>query len=75
MRIKILHKTTYLYNKNVPRLSQSLRLYPTECKNQSIINWSINVDRGKIKYLYKDSLGHRTYSLTNKNIEGVQNII
>ena len=75
MRIKILHKTTYLYNKNVPRLSQSLRLYPTACKNQSIINWSINVDRGKIKYLYKDSLGHRTYSLTNKNIEGVQNII
>ena len=72
MRIKILHKTTYLYNKNVPRLSQSLRLYPTACKNQSIINWSINVDRGKIKYLYMDSLGHRTYSLTNKNIEGEQ---
>ena len=75
MKISIYHRTTYSYNKTVPRLSQSLRLYPSICKNQSIINWAINVDKGKIKYLYTDSLGHQTYSLTNKNITGSQNII
>ncbi len=75
MKISIYHRTTYSYNKTVPRLSQSLRLYPSICKNQSVINWAINVDKGKIKYLYTDSLGHQTYSLTNKNITGSQNII
>ena len=75
MKISIYHRTTYSYDETVPRLSQSLRLYPSVCKNQSIINWAINVDKGKIKYLYTDSLGHQTYSLTNKNITGSQNII
>ena len=73
MKISIYHRTTYSYDETVPRLSQSLRLYPSVCKNQSIINWKINVDKGKIKYLYTDSLGHQTYSL--KNISGSQNII
>ena len=75
MKISSYHRTTYTYDKTVPRLSQSLRLYPSICKNQSVINWVINVDKGKIKYLYTDSLGHQTYSLTNKNITGSQNII
>ena len=49
MKISIYHRTTYSYDETVPRLSQSLRLYPSVCKNQSIINWAINVDKGKNK--------------------------
>ena len=39
MKIKITHSTTYKYSSMVPRLVQCLKLYPSVCDNQEIIDW------------------------------------
>ena len=39
MKIKITHSTTYKYNSTVQRLIQCLKLYPSVCDNQEILEW------------------------------------
>ena len=48
MKIKINHKTSYKYSTEVPKLIQCVKLYPTQCENQQIIEWEINCNSGKI---------------------------
>lgn len=72
MKIRVKHQTSYYFNSNVPRLIQSVKLYPSKCKNQKIINWNINTDKGYILESYQDSLGHRVFNIFNKNFKGKQ---
>ena len=75
MKININHKTIYNYSDIVPRLIQSVRLFPTECTNQKTIKWSIKSSKGVISESHQDSLGHRIFSIYNKNLVGTQTIV
>ena len=35
MKIRIKHETNYTFTKKVPRLIQSVKLYPSKCKNET----------------------------------------
>ena len=72
MKIKVKHQTIYNFNLPVPRLTQSVKLYPSKCKNQRIINWNINSDKGNIIESHYDSLGHRVFNIFNRNFKGRQ---
>lgn len=72
MRIRVNHKTIYKFDSIVPRLTQSLKLYPSKCKNQKIINWTVKSNKGSIINSYTDALGHKILNLFNNNIKGKQ---
>ena len=72
MKIKVKHQTSYHFNLTVPRLIQSVKLYPSKCKNQRIINWNINSDKGDIIESHQDSLGHRIFNIFNRDFKGRQ---
>ena len=72
MKIKVKHQTFYHFNSVVPRLTQSIKLFPSKCSNQKIIRWKINCDRGNIIESHEDSLGHKIFNIFNKNIKGKQ---
>ena len=74
MKIKVTHSTTYTYNFTVPKLIQCLKLYPTECSNQNIIQWKIVSSSGKIIESHTDALGHRITNIFNKNFGGILKI-
>ena len=75
MKININHKTIYNYSDIVPRLIQSVRLYPTECVNQKTIKWSIKSSKGIISKSHQDSLGHQIFNIYNTNLVGTQTIV
>ncbi len=70
MKIKITHSTTYKYNSIVPKLIQSLKLYPSICNNQEIIEWDTSSSSGKIIESHLDSLGHRVQNIYVNNFSG-----
>ncbi|MEM9971302.1 MAG: transglutaminase family protein [Pseudomonadota bacterium] len=44
MRLTVCHRTTYSFDPPMRGLVQSLRLWPTECDNQQVIDWMVKVD-------------------------------
>ena len=70
MKIKITHSTTYKYNSTVPRLIQCLKLYPSACDNQEIIEWNTFSSCGKILESHTDALGHRIQNIFINNFRG-----
>ena len=74
MIIKISHTTNYNFEEKVPRLIQSLKLYPTTCKNQKILDWKITSSQGTVIDSYYDALGHKIINIYNKNLKGLQQI-
>ena len=72
MKIKVDHQTTYKFDSIVPRLTQSLKLYPSKCNNQKIINWTVKSNKGLIVNSYTDALGHKILNIFNKNFKGKQ---
>ena len=72
MILNIKHQTKYNFSSCVPRLIQSLRLYPSQCKNQKVINWNIYSSSGLIEKSYKDSLGHQIYNIYSDDLKGNQ---
>ena len=75
MILNITHQTKYNFSSCVPRLIQSLKLYPSKCKNQKIINWNISSSRGILEKSHQDSLGHEIYNIYHKELIGDQTII
>ena len=75
MILTIKHQTNYNFYSNVPRLVQSLKLYPSNCKNQKIINWNISTSIGQLTKSHQDSLGHTIYNIYNEGLIGEQTII
>ena len=49
MIIEINYKTSYEFTSRVPRLVQCLNIYPTECKNQKVIDCDIKASQGKLE--------------------------
>ena len=74
MIIKICHKTSYFFEDTVPSLIQTLKLYPTICKNQKVLDWKITSNKGAIIDSYQDSLGHKIINIYIKNLKGKQEI-
>jgi len=72
MKIAIKHQTKYYFNEKLPKLVQSLKLFPSICSNQKVIDWRINSNEGAIINSYQDSLGHKIYNLYIENIVGEQ---
>ena len=72
MIIKISHKTNYHFAEKVPRLIQSLRLYPTNCKYQKVLDWKISSSKGSMINSFQDALGHKIINIYNKNLIGSQ---
>ena len=74
MKIDINYKTVYQFTSEVPRLVQQLKLFPTECANQKIIDWSIKASEGKIIDSHTDALGHRIFNIYLNNLTNSQEI-
>jgi hypothetical protein len=70
MKIKITHSTTYKYSSMVPRLIQCLKLFPSVCDNQEIIEWKTFSSSGKILESHIDALGHRIQNIFINNFRG-----
>ncbi len=75
MIIRINYKTSYEFSSYVPRLVQSLNIYPTECKNQKIINCKITSSHGNLEENPIDALGHKTFNIFIKNLNEPQLIV
>ena len=74
MKIKIAHSTTYKYSSTVPRLIQCLKLYPSICNNQEILEWETSSSSGKIVESHIDGLGHRVQNIFINNFSGEHRI-
>ena len=74
MKIKITHSTTYKYSSSVPRLIQCLKLYPSVCHNQEILEWETSSSSGKIVESHIDGLGHRVQNIFINNFSGQHRI-
>ena len=74
MKIKIAHSTTYKYSSTVPRLIQCLKLYPSVCHNQEILEWETSSSSGKIVESHIDGLGHRVQNIFINNFSGQHRI-
>tara|TARA_B100000886_G_scaffold334349_1_gene289749 strand:+ start:420 stop:1229 length:810 start_codon:yes stop_codon:yes gene_type:complete len=70
MKINISHCTEYVYSETVPKLIQCVKLYPSICKNQQILNWKISASHGKIVESHIDALGHKILNIYNNNFSG-----
>jgi len=75
MILTIKHQTNYNFYSNVPRLVQSLKLYPSNCKNQKVINWNISTSIGQLTKSHQDALGHTIYNIYNEGLIGEQTIL
>ena len=74
MKIKITHSTTYKYTSTVPRLIQCLKLYPSICDNQEILEWETSSSSGRIVESHIDGLGHRVQNIFVNNFSGQHRI-
>lgn len=70
MKIKVKYTTTYSYDSIVPKLIQSLKLYPTTSSNQEILDWRVSASKGKILESHVDALGHKILNIFNTNLKG-----
>jgi len=75
MILNIKHQTTYNFYSSVPRLVQSLKLYPSNCKNQKVIKWNISASMGQLCKSHQDALGHTIYNIYSESIIGEQTIV
>ena len=67
MIFEIEYKTSYHFSDEVPMLIQQIKLYPTECKNQKILKWSIESLEGKLSEVFTDPLGHKIQNIYINN--------
>ena len=75
MILKIKHQTNYYYSSCVPRLVQSLKLFPSKSKNQKVIDWKITCNSGSLEESHQDALGHTIYNVYSESIIGEQTIV
>tara|TARA_Y100000768_G_scaffold313973_1_gene248800 strand:+ start:303 stop:1109 length:807 start_codon:yes stop_codon:yes gene_type:complete len=63
MILEIEYTTNYHFSSEVPMLVQQVKLYPSECKNQKIVNWSISSLEGELSEAFTDALGHKIHNI------------
>ncbi|MBT0958699.1 transglutaminase family protein [Alphaproteobacteria bacterium KMM 3653] len=54
MRLRISHVTSYTYEEPVPYGLQQLRLRPKSRPNQTVLDWKIEIEGGKLEVGYED---------------------
>lgn len=54
MRLKIIHKTTYHFEAPVSYGLQQLRLIPKSRAGQTVVNWAMDIEGGKVETDYTD---------------------
>ena len=67
MRLKISHRTQYVYDAPAPYALQRVRLFPPDIRGQSVLHWSIEVEGAKQELRFSDHFGNDTRLLS---IEG-----
>ncbi|WP_194097750.1 transglutaminase family protein [Marivivens aquimaris] len=53
-KLHIIHRTTYSYDEPVPFGLQQLRVTPKGTRNQTVLEWDIQVEGGKVELSYED---------------------
>lgn len=64
MLLHIHHRTRYRYDNPRHRLVQSLRLTPSVCANQKVLNWKVSVEEATMGASFTDGAGDRIETLT-----------
>ncbi|MCX8996505.1 transglutaminase family protein [Rhizobiaceae bacterium BDR2-2] len=59
MRLKITHKTEYVYDQPVPYTLQRLRLTPLSDRSQTVLDWSVKVKGAQVEVGFSDQFGNR----------------
>ena len=60
MRLKISHKTEYIYDQPVPYSLQRLRLTPFSDKSQRVLDWSVSVEGATVESAFNDQFANHT---------------
>ncbi len=58
MRLKITHKTEYVYDQPVPYTLQRLRLTPLSDRSQNVLDWNVSVEGATIEVSFHDQFGN-----------------
>lgn len=64
MLLSVSHQTEYVYSQAQRRISQSHRLYPTECNAQRVLSWEVSVERGEFGSYFFDGAGDRIRTMS-----------
>ncbi len=64
MLLTVFHETRYHYSQAQRRISQSHRLYPTECNSQRVLSWNVSVQGGEFGEYFYDSAGDRIRTMS-----------
>lgn len=59
MLLQIRHDTTYEFNPPMRGVVQSLRLFPSECENQRVLDWTVEIDGAVRGACFTDGAGDR----------------
>lgn len=57
MKLTVSHETTYRFEPPMRGVVQSLRLTPSLCENQSVLDWSITIDGAAMGAGFRDGAG------------------
>lgn len=60
MKLKISHTNTYSYDAPVDYALQQVRLTPVNNKQQTVLDWSVEIEGGKQELSFDDQHGNRT---------------
>lgn len=60
MRLKITHKTEYVYDQPVPYTLQRLRLTPLTDRSQTVLDWTVSVEGAAVEATFNDQFGNLT---------------
>ncbi len=64
MRLTVCHRTTYRFDPPMRGLVQSLRLWPSVCENQRILDWSVDIAGAEPGADFVDGAGDRIATAT-----------
>lgn len=59
MELHVRHTTTYRYDEPVPYGLQQLRMTPTDCAMQRVVDWDVEVGGGRIEVAFDDHHANR----------------
>lgn len=64
MKLKISHSNTYSYDAPVDYALQQVRLTPVNNKQQTVLDWSVEIEGGKQELSFDDQHGNRTLTVS-----------
>ncbi|MEM1389128.1 MAG: transglutaminase family protein [Pseudomonadota bacterium] len=64
MRLSVSHRSVYSFDTPVRGIVQSLRMQPTDCENQRVIDWELAVEGGQLGAAFRDGAGDWVQTLS-----------